>query len=1278
MKGEKVLAMVVVSAMILGTLVVIEKISDIDLIEEAEGLSSRMGIDYWQGTNIGGVSYTDHILNQTTEKLIYSTSSISIVFNGSAVAGSSNYLYKPWYKKEWLTGTGYVYSVEWRRDENCSGAIKHTPSTAKTKTTVLDRAGLWLVVPEELPANYALSKVNMSNMSYYSSIGGGWHAITGWFWVNASSWDITVSPNTATYDRNDSTTITVKQNGQLIEDKYIWVDIWHLDDSSDYNDKGASLIYHNLLGPSDDGTWTISNLYDYTHDYGLREYTFVAYADYRGTVNQYADYVYGDDNAGYGDGAGYNNTFGNTDIWTKFNNKILNASGTVVSQTTWSETTYKFATCGPFDPPEYLSDAENLTLSSGVPTFVVTNSSQFWNDSDYVNNNRGVEVNVSVFNYDDKPLKLFSASNVSLYNKSNRPGRTGSHPIDPDYYNVTVVDNYIIKITPNSSGVAGNKWGYNISTGRTWAAKGTVYVVVAANTVDNASEEWNGTAQFTLTTATYQIKWIDDDGTQTGYPSDNSNTDGVIPWVPMVSEAPIYIQFQIVSSDYEYYGAGTSTDARKAAENITFSGDSLFTGTLDTFPGFATSWFGASTSNAWRVPLIPLMAIGGGEITIIAHAWNKTLTKTLAVGETDYWKDGSVVTVTPNTFKIDQQDQLLTVTVKDAKGSANPYATCYLYYISSGVPDYSNPLTPSGGFTADSSGTYTWNFNLTQQTSNQTNTFAAIKAPRNLTIYVVATNAGYGYALIQMKPLNDFEVESSYTTLLAGRKYDNFYINTTIVGTNGTETPSTESTDRNNFHVRIINENGDDVTDTFDGSGAISASALSGDSDYSYVFDGVYCTRPGTYTLYAYNNTHDSEGYNWTIVVEQVQVSVDKSPLIWKYDKNMSATFTVTYNGKPVNGSLRIDNITDVGDYNKTWANCSFDGSTDLGGNDSIEIDEDALNNGVITIHDITANHLNSGEAEQYISFWFRPTNSLGEAGEYARAIGLLPVSVPSITPEQQYIPVGRTTILDVEVTGRGILLGDIFVRAHGCGVDQNGTSGTEGTDLGIVTFSLLPTATGNISFDVGTEDRTVDTKIFVTGWVLNIEVSPTDVDEGDEFTVTATKEGTTTAVVGASIKIAGIGTKTTDANGEAKFTAPEVTSDRTYTVTATAEGYAPDPDTITVRVINVPKLTIAVPTKVTGGSTFEVAVAKDTGDPVVGATVTFEGDTYTTMAGGVATLTAPTKEGSYPITATFGTFKAATATVNVTAGGGVPGFEVVTLLVALGVAFILLRRRRN
>jgi hypothetical protein len=83
-------------------------------------------------------------------------------------------------------------------------------------------------------------------------------------------------------------------------------------------------------------------------------------------------------------------------------------------------------------------------------------------------------------------------------------------------------------------------------------------------------------------------------------------------------------------------------------------------------------------------------------------------------------------------------------------------------------------------------------------------------------------------------------------------------------------------------------------------------------------------------------------------------------------------------------------------------------------------------------------------------------------------------------------------------------------------------------------------------------------------------------------------------------------------------------------------------------------------------------------GSPVIGATVTFEGKTYTTGAGGTVTITAPTTEGSYPISATFTGFTAASSTVTVVKSTGVPGFELLTLVAAIGVAFLLLRRRRN
>jgi hypothetical protein len=129
--------------------------------------------------------------------------------------------------------------------------------------------------------------------------------------------------------------------------------------------------------------------------------------------------------------------------------------------------------------------------------------------------------------------------------------------------------------------------------------------------------------------------------------------------------------------------------------------------------------------------------------------------------------------------------------------------------------------------------------------------------------------------------------------------------------------------------------------------------------------------------------------------------------------------------------------------------------------------------------------------------------------------------------------------------------------------------------------------------------------------------------------------------------------------------------------ITVTAEGY-PEATT-SIKVIYVPTLVISSDESVVAGATFEIAVAKDTGDPVIGATVTFEGKTYKSKAGGVVTLTAPATEGDYDITAAFGTFTPVTTTITVTKKtGGIPGFELVTLIVAIGVALILLRRRRN
>ena len=189
-----------------------------------------------------------------------------------------------------------------------------------------------------------------------------------------------------------------------------------------------------------------------------------------------------------------------------------------------------------------------------------------------------------------------------------------------------------------------------------------------------------------------------------------------------------------MSQDGSGYGDQASSDLNapdEKGENITISGNALFTGTLDKIPGVTYT----AATDIWKVPIIPTMSVGGGEITITADVFNSTAEGILSIGGNDYEENGSVVEVTPNDFMIDQEDQTLTVTVKNSNtGTENPYAEVSLYYLDE------NSLIKGNYISKTSDSPYTLEFNITQQTDNQTDddsaNFDEIKAPRNLTIYV--------------------------------------------------------------------------------------------------------------------------------------------------------------------------------------------------------------------------------------------------------------------------------------------------------------------------------------------------------------------------------------------------------------------------------------------------------------------------------------------------------------------------------------------------------------
>jgi hypothetical protein len=1231
MKGNKIVAIMVVLALVMSTMVVLNTF-DIRIVKKA---GATMGVDEWQNSTNG-----NQILNMSTEDLIYNTK-VDLKFNGSEITEDCR-VYKPTYETIYDSGAGqYEYWVNWSRISGTLGATSEEPTITDVNLTV---AGLWLVCADNAPELY---RVDLSTMQIQPFEFAAWEDIVGWFWVNSSSWSVDLSKTSVYYDRNDTLTVTVKKGGSPVSSTG-WIDIWNVSGSQ------HTLVYHKELKAADEGVWEISGslMYTLTHSAGAGTYRVTAYEDKDPGHTTSLD-IYGDEgDANYNAEYGFNSTFGNTTIWTKFDGAIRDWQGTPAAGNT-DNTTYWWDTCGPFNPPEYWADYENFTVKAGEPTFKITNDTQFWNDT------ADNEVLINVTDYDGNPLFVFDAdTDIILYNKNNRPGRSGSTPISRDHYNVTIRSNSEIVITPN--GDFSNKWGWNGTSNYVWAEKGTLYIVVHNGTgVGNETDEWNGTAEISLTSAKASFKWVFD--------GEAPNTDGELLVIPNANNVPIDIKFKILGPDYEEFG---DNGVVAAAENITISGNSLFTGKLDKFPGFGdgTGWY-TNQTGTWTVPIIPTMSKNGGEIKITAKAWNKTVVGVLTIGGSEYWTNGSVVTVTPNEFKIDEQNRTLSITVTDGTGYNIRGATVYLYYMDETAYDPGGSPILNGHevnrITSDVNGEYSMVFNITQQTDNQTEAgLADIKAPRNLTLFV-SSAAGNGYALIKMTPINDLEVELSRTIFLAGYSYDYWYLNCTFAG-NDTDTPSED--DKDEFFFKIYNDTGEDVTDTIISEGTYTSADLTNDADYSYDLTDVYFTEPGTYTVHCYNSTHDSTGFNATFIVEQVTVGCNISEFIWHHDENISALFSVTYLGAPINGSLVIDNMSDTGDFNKTWTNTSFDGTTDQGGNSSIEIDETDLVNGQIKINDITASYLHPDEAVQNITFWFMPESP--HDGAYARAIGTVPVKIADVTPTPGSIPYSEDAELEILLTGRGTPLKDLLVNISIPGI--SGEMSTRTNANGIALFAFTPPTTGNIKIEV--ENRTTDIEVPITSWKLYVDSQP-EVDEGDSFTVTV-RNGTASGagLSGAMVKFNRV-TKTTDANGEADFPAPAVTSDREFTILATKDGYAEDTETIVV--VNKPKLVIVPPSGIVTSDSFTVTIADDAGNPIIGATVTFNDKSYTSGSQGATKINAPTDKGNYTIKATKMGF-ADSDTIEIEYDPGIPGFELLTMIVAIGVALILLRRRRH
>jgi hypothetical protein len=237
----------------------------------------------------------------------------------------------------------------------------------------------------------------------------------------------------------------------------------------------------------------------------------------------------------------------------------------------------------------------------------------------------------------------------------------------------------------------------------------------------------------------------------------------------------------------------------------------------------------------------------------------------------------------------------------------------------------------------------------------------------------------------------------------------------------------------------------------------------------------------------------------------------------------------------------------------------------------------------------------------------------------------------------------------------------------------------------GVAVFSMEPLSSGTINVTIARNVKYVsgalqwtnaiitDTTVEVTALkALKISVSKSPIKEGETLTVTITSGGS--PVSGVDVEFAET-TVQTDTDGTAEFTVPDPGVEAaTYIITAEKAGYITEEKSITI--IKLYDITIIGPSTAPGtGETFTITVTAK-GSPLAGATISFDGETYTTGSDGSVELTAPSEEGTYTVTASFEDYEDETFDITITAGG-IPGFELLTLIVAIGVAFIILKRRR-
>ena len=861
---------------------------------------------------------------------------------------------------------------------------------------------------------------------------------------------------------------------------------------------------------------------------------------------------------------------------------------------------YEYDCCGPWDTPEYNQSAiKTITVGASKPVITATNTSNV-----YWGYNVKLEVNVT------------DAYGVGLNNSSEcrlRVKTRGGAYLDSTSYPADLLINFVAEQPGNYTVefVRGSAHWNNLA-----ATNGTWKLVYGENVDANGGEEWNNSLSFSVKSKAPAVRLdVTNDGSITG---DTTDMKVDVPAYTSGNENnTVNISFAIYGGSVDGVKAFYGDDAGEDEKNITISGDALL------YPAILSC-----VDHNWTAKVTPTKP--GGEIKIsVDWEGNGTDSATISI------INGTTVLPSIDSFTVDE-NMSLTVTIKSKTGSLLEYSVVTLFWGDwqsglggTGAGEVINTTSGDGTAGNGANGEYTFTINTTEQRDI---------APQNITIVANTPTVNYwGYAQVLMDRNHDLIVNCTPVVSYAGvnTEYD---IHVTLASGGKPDEDST-------LNVKIYNETGALVTGT-------DAWSSQGSAD---IEDEPIPLSGGTYYLYAYNNTHDSEGHNATIIVTPYSVESSPSVLAWLVDTATNMTFQVTPAG---NGTLTLKNMSGAPN-----ASASSDSSVTY----DIEII-----NGVGTLDEVNATTLGN------VTFAYTPDDGVLRPAE-----GLLRITTATAVPNPATVYIAEPTIIEVALThpATGLPLQGVRV-----GLDHGKNLSTtlliklpadQFSDAdGKVYFSVETGGSGNITIYM--ENQTDPDNPFViksaARKTMKIYTDPT-VNEGDTFTVTAKSGGV--VITDSTVTMEFAGTTLTTTDGTVEFTAPSVQDSVNYLIQATADGYTSDDATI--KVLNVRKLVIVITsTKVSGGSAFDVTIADDAGNSVIGVTITIDQKTYTTGAQGTATITAPEKQGDYIITATFPGYTDADPYTITIEAGQIPGFELMTLIAAIGVAFILLRRRRN